>query len=243
MQLSEKSGVADVRSGFSNPLQCRRLAQPPQERRKVSRVKLTQPLAGRAGTARIFLVDASIEGIRVAHQAALPPVLHKIHCSFQWQGHPIELECEVIHNTIFKLAKGSGEKSIYHAGLRIIEADAASRANLKTLISDCVARALDEQKANARGVPATAAHSFQTGKGNDFIRCELVDGTWRRTSTNRPEQPANGFTISAEEDREQIEMLCQTYETADAAGKKLIRTLAEMSISKSEGVPTRRYTP
>jgi hypothetical protein len=206
-------------------------------------VKLTQPLGGRSGTARVFLVDVSIEGIRVAHQGALPPVLHKCHVSFQWQGHPIELDCEVIHNAIFKLAKSSGEKSIYHAGLRVVEADATSRANLKMLVSDCVARALDEQKANARGVPATAAHSFQTGKGNDFIRCELVDGAWRRTSTNRPEQPVNGFTISAEEDRDQIEMLCQTFETSDAAGRKLIKTLAEMSISKAEGVPTRRYTP
>ena len=220
------------------------MAQPPKERRKVSRVKLTQPLGGRSGTARVFLVDVSLEGLRVAHQGTLPPVLHKCHISLRWQGHPIELDCEVIHNSIFKLAKGpGGEKSIYHAGLRIREADATSRANLKLLVSDCVARALDEQKANARGVPASAAHSFQTGKGNDYIRCELVDGAWRRTTTNRPEQPTNGFTISAEEEREQVELLCQTFETADAAGRKLIKTFAEMSISKAEGVPTRRYTP
>jgi hypothetical protein len=106
-----------------------------------------------------------------------------------------------------------------------------------------VARALDEQKANARGIPSAAVQAFQTGKGTDFLRCELVDGTWRRTTTGRPEQPANGFTISAEEERDQVEMLCQTFETADAAGRKLIQTMAEMSISKSEGVPTRRYNP
>ena len=114
---------------------------------------------------------------------------------------------------------------------------------LRQLVADCVARALDEQKANARGVPATAALSFQTGKGNDYVRCELVDGAWRRTATNRPEQPANGFTVSAEEERDQVELLCQTFESADAAGRKLIQTMAEMSISKSEGVPTRRYNP
>jgi hypothetical protein len=206
-------------------------------------VKLPQPLGGRAGTARIFLVDASVEGIRVAHQGSLPAVGHSCRVELAWQGHPIELHCEVIHNSIFKLAKAAGEKSVYHAGLRITNADTNSRTALKQLISDCVARALDEQKANARGMPATAALSFQTGKGNDFIRCELVDGAWRRTTTNRPEQPSNGFTISADEEREQIELLCQTWETADVAERKLIRTLAEMSISKSEGVPTRRYTP
>jgi hypothetical protein len=206
-------------------------------------VKLPQPLGGRAGAARVFLVDASVEGIRVAHQGALPKLGETCRLSFDWHGHPIELDCKVIHNALFKLAKADGEKSVYHAGLQITDADNASRTNLKTLISDCVARALDEQKANARGVPATVAQSFQTGKGNDFIRCEFVDGTWRKTTTSRPEQPANGFTISAEEGREQIDMLCETFQNADPAGRKLIRTLAEMSISKAEGVPTRRYTP
>jgi hypothetical protein len=206
-------------------------------------VKLPQPLAGRAANARIFLVDASVEGLRVAHQGTLPAVGNPCRIELAWEGQPIVLDCVVIHNSLFRLAKAAGEKSIYHAGLRITEANAESRAALKQLVADCVARALDEQKANARGIPATAAQSFQTGKGNDFIRCELVDGAWRRTSTNRPEQPANGFTISAEEERDQVEMLCQTFETADAAGRKLIQTMAEMSISKSEGVPTRRYTP
>ena len=209
----------------------------------MSRVKLPRALAARVGTARVFLVDASVEGIRIAHQGALPPAGQRCHLSLEWEGHPIELDCEVIHNSLFRLAKNAGEKSVYHAGLRIANAIGESRAVLRQLVADCVARALDEQKANARGLPAKAAQSFQTGKGNDFIRCELVDGAWRRTSTNRPDQPANGFTISAEEEREQVEMLCETFEIADAAGRKLIQMLAEMSISKSEGVPTRRYTP
>jgi len=206
-------------------------------------VKLSQPLGGRSGNARVFLVDASVEGIRVAHQGTLPPVGQTCQIAFDWHGHTIDLECQVIHNSLFKLAKADGEKSVYHSGLRITNASDESRKTLKQLISEVVARALDEQKANARGVPASAAQSFQTGKGNDFIRCELIDGEWRRTTTSRPEQPQNGFTISAEEGRDQIDMLCQSFETADAAGRKLIRTLAEMSISKSEGVPTRRYTP
>jgi hypothetical protein len=206
-------------------------------------VKLPRPLGGRAGASRIFLVDASVEGIRVAHQGTLPAVGQNCHISFDWEGHPIELECVVIHTALFRLAKSAEEKSVYHAGLRITEAQGDSRAVLRQLVADCVARALDEQKANARGVPAAAAQTFHTGKGSEYLRCELVDGAWRRTSTSRPEQPANGFTVSAEENRAEIEMLCSTFETADAAGRKLIQTMAEMSISKSEGVPTRRYNP
>lgn len=219
------------------------LPNPPEERRKVSRVKLTRPLAGRIGTARIYLVDASVEGIRIAHQAAVPAVGQACHVSFEWEGQPIELDCEVIHNSLAKLAKTSNEKSIYHAGLRVKNATGDSRAALRQLVIDCVARALDEQKANARGVPAEAAQMFQTGKGTEYLRCELVDGTWRRSTTTRPDQPPNGFTVSVSEESEQIEMLCQTFASSDAEGRKLIRTMAAMSISQSEGVPTRKYNP
>lgn len=218
------------------------MSQSPTERRKVSRVRLTRPLGGRCGTARVFLVDASVEGLRIAHQG-IATVGQPLRLEFDWEGHPIELQCVVIHNTLTRLSKSREEKSVYEAGLRITEAVGNSRATLRQLVADCVARALDEQKANARGIPAEAAQSFQTGKGTEYIRCELVDGTWQRTSTTRPDQPANGFTISAEEDRAQLEMLCQTFEASDSEGRKMIQTMAQMSISKSEGVPTRRYSP
>ena len=235
--------VAHVATPFSDRVQFSSVPAPPKERRKVSRAKLTRPVAGRVGAARVFLVDVSVEGIRIAHQSALPPVGQPCRVSFDWHGQLIDLECQVIHNTLFKLAKGEGEKSTYHAGLKITNAIGDSAVALKKLVADVVARALDEQKANARGIPAAAAEVFQTGKGTDFVRCELIDGIWRRTVTSRPEQPANGFTISADEAGDQIELLCQTFESSDAQGRKLIQLMSEMSISKSEGVPTRRYNP
>jgi len=202
-----------------------------------------RPLVARVGAAKVFLVDASVEGIRVAHQGAVPAIGLTCQLSMDWEGQPIELECQVIHNSLFKLAKTADEKSVYHAGLKITDATAESRAAMRQLVSDCVARALDEQKANARGIPAAAAHAVHTSKGTEYIRCELVDGAWRRAVTSRPDQPANGFTISADEERLQVEMLCEMFEKADPKARKMIQTLAELSISKSEGVPTRRYNP
>jgi hypothetical protein len=112
------------------------------------------------------------------------------------------------------------------------------------MISHFVALALDEQKANARGIPANAAQSFQSGKGTEFLRCDFIArGRWTRTKTSEADQPREGFTVSVDEDSEEIERLCTAYETGDLAGRRLIRTLAAMSISKAEGVPTRRYVP
>ena len=202
-----------------------------------------RPHAARVGVARVFILDISLDGARIAHQGTLPSPGQACVLAFDWEGHPVELRCEVTRNTLERLAKSATEKSVYHAGLHILGADHQSRVTLRAMIAALVARALDEQKANARGIPAEAAQCFQTGKGTEFLRFELVNGAWRRTATNRPEQPVHGFTISAEEDRGHIEMLCQTFQNSDEPGRKLIKQMAELSISQAEGIPTRRYEP
>lgn len=210
---------------------------------KYQRVALARPLPARIASDKVFLVDLSRSGVRVAHQGAVPAIGQVCRLEFTWENRTVVLDCKVMRNELVKLAKTAGEKSIYHAGLHIEQAHGDSEATLRELIADVVARALDEQKANARGIPAEAAQVFQTSKGTSYLRCELVDGTWRRTTTTRPDQPQNGFTVSADEDREQINILCDTFAKADAQGQKMIRAMAELSVSRAEGIPTRRYQP
>ncbi len=163
---------------------------------------------------------------------------------FDWQGHSVTLQCSLVRTVLFKEAKTAYDKPLYHSGLRIDSAEFSSDLSLREMISHFVALALDEQKANARGIPPNAAQSFQTGKGSSFIRCDFfAKGRWTKTKTTASDQPREGFTISAEEEPEEIDRLCNAYEVGDHEGRKLIRTLAAMSISKAEGVPTRRYTP
>jgi len=61
--------------------------------------------------------------------------------------------------------------------------------------------------------------------------------------TKEPRQPMNGFTVSASESDESLSLLCEAYEAGNIEARRLIRTMAELSISKSEGIPTRRYDP
>jgi hypothetical protein len=49
--------------------------------------------------------------------------------------------------------------------------------------------------------------------------------------------------VAGDEEESKVEMLRSAYETADADGRNLIRTFAALSISKAEGIPTRRYNP
>jgi hypothetical protein len=136
-----------------------------------------------------------------------------------------------------------GEQSLYRSGLHIIESSRESFDALRELIAERVVRALEEQKANAKGIPPLAAYMYQPEKGDLLRRCEYVEGVWRKTETIRPDQPPNGFTVSADVDPKHLDMLCEAWESTTAEGRRLTQLLAELAVSKHEGVATRRYVP
>ena len=214
------------------------------ERRKYERVKLLRPIPGRVGTARVFVIEAGLDGFRLAHEGTLPPVGKSIHLQFEWEAKRLEFDCEIVHNDLRKRAKSADQKSLYEAGVHVTAAARDSALRLRRIVEDHVERALDEQRANARGIPAASAHAYQTGaQTNQYIRCEFINGAWRRTTTTLRDQPPNGFTISAGEHPGHIETLCQNFASANEEGRKMIRSMAELSISKAEGLSTRRYIP
>jgi hypothetical protein len=214
-----------------------------EERRRYQRVTLPAPLRGTVGNIRVFVIDVSLGGLRLAHQEPLPKVGTSCTVRFEGNTGTIVLPCIMARTTVHRPATHAAEKAVHHSGLQIVADDSWTVRPLRELIAYYVERALDEQKANARGVPATAALSFQTGKGGEFVRFELLASGWRRTTTKESRQPMNGFTISAGESDDNISMLCEAYETSNTEGRRMIRTMAELSISKSEGIPTRRYEP
>jgi hypothetical protein len=213
------------------------------ERRQFGRVTPVQRIRGTVGSVVVVVIDVSLAGVRVAHQEPLPPVGGTSVLKFEWEGRRFSGPCEVRRTRTEKPARSEFEKPLYHSGL-FLPVEGENERVLREIVASAVSRALDEQKANANGIPAIAAQSFQTGKGDDFVRYELKGGTWTQTPTRDPKQPhGEGFTISASESPGKASMLCRAYESGDADGRRLIRTFASLSISKVEGVPTRRYTP
>jgi hypothetical protein len=205
-------------------------------------VHLDPALRGSVDAIPIFVTEVSVAGVLVAHESRFPPkAAHQLW--LDWNEHTLRVEAEAVRTTVMRLARKAGEKSLYNTGMRITRADAKSRKLLRELIADYVVRALNEQLANAHGVPPLAAYSYQSGKGTRYRRCEFVNGLWRKSETINPAQPPEGFTISAEIEPEEVELLCRTWERVDEKGKELTQLLAQLSINKAEGVPTRRYVP
>jgi len=215
---------------------------PPEERRQFHRIHLDVPIAARMHDVPVRLIDVSLNGARVVSEARFGPGSSE-ELRFEWNDMDIRVGCTVIRCTLYSFAKAPGDRSLYQSGLKIVETFGNSDRGLREMIASYVIRALEEQKANARGLPPIGPYFYVEGKGDRYRRCELIDGKWRRTETTKTDQPVTGFTISADVRSYYVNLLCDAYQNADEEGRRLTQTLAQLSISKAEGVPTRRYLP
>lgn len=211
----------------------------------MQRVKLIEPLRGSIDAQRVFVIDVSLRGLRIAHQESIGRVSDVITLSAQWDARPLHLKCEIVRTQVHRVAESATARTLHHSGVVIKQALGMSATTLRELIESHILRAIDEQKANAQGIPAIAAQSFQTGKPSHYKRHELFAGRWRETATSDPAQPPNGFTVSADHSPHEVAMLRNAFERGDSAtgGRDLIWRLAKLSITASEGVSTRRFMP
>lgn len=214
------------------------------DRRRVQRVSLPQPLRAAIGPVKIFIVDLSLHGLRILHQDDIGSVGSQAVVTTTLDGHAIELDCRIVRTALHRAAEQTKTKTQYHSGLSISRAVGNAADDLRRFIVDHVERALDEQKANARGIPARAAQSVRTGAPAAFVRHEYTRGQWREVMTVTAAQPESGFTIAADHSPAEVEMLRRAYERAATnADRATIRRLAALSVSSGEVVQARRYTP
>ena len=97
------------------------------DRRRHSRVSLPQPIRGAVGTARVYVLDASVGGIRIAHQAVLPSPGEFCRIEMPTDLGPIKLDCEVVRTV--------PERTLYHTALQIVAADHQSAERLRSMCS------------------------------------------------------------------------------------------------------------
>ncbi|HEX2121627.1 MAG TPA: hypothetical protein VHL59_08300, partial [Thermoanaerobaculia bacterium] len=71
-----------------------------------------------------------------------------------------------------------------------------------------------------------AARSKET-----FLRCQLGSRGWVRDVTASRDQPPDGFTISAAETEDQVQLLQLAYEESDERERRLLREFAAASLS------------
>jgi len=216
-----------------------------EDRRQYQRVKLTRAAPCQIDDRGGFVFDVSLTGALVAHEErdAATRLQGEVKVSWEWEGQPLSFIAQIVRSDLERRETRQGIRRIRRLGISFVRPLGASDQVLQEIIMAHVERALDEQKANARGIPAIAPSSVQTGGGlKGYLICRYRRGRWTRSESESSEQPPDGFTISVSESH-QASLLCESYEEADEEGRKMIRQMAEISISEEKGIPTRRYDP
>lgn len=224
-------------------------------RRRAERVRLVMPRAARLGVLNVVLSDVSIAGAGIQHHVQVAPntVLPLV---FRWEKQNLEVGCRLVRSRLELFTRGDSSLRVYHSGVEFIEND-DHRHTVRDVIAVRVARALDRQIADAHAtepldVPASDSSGginlnmlfpLFTPAGRGYVRCTYERGRWRRELVNTPDQPENGFTISAHESPEEIDLLCKTYGTALHEERRLIRIFAQLSVCEPSEVPHRAYEP
>jgi len=104
------------------------------ERRRHQRVKLREPLRGAVGAARIYVLDASMGGMRVAHQGTLPDPGEYCRIELPTDMGTVKVDCEVVRTVPQPPPLTQTTKPIFHSGLAVVTpADRQSAERLKTI--------------------------------------------------------------------------------------------------------------
>lgn len=229
--------------------------------RRVQRVHFAQPIIARLGSAQVVLVDISVMGARVEHHVPLIAGAYS-QLTFRWDDETIVVDCRIARSRLERFSAGPDGMTVYHSGLAFESLSDDTRSHIKAMIGGFITRALEEQKLNARGVlpehdvsrmpifrfggqlTANDKHldgsallpTSRVAKETGYICYALENTSWRRKRTYDPGQPMEGFTISANEDHAQVELLCEAYQQSDRDGRRLIQLCAQLSLMEGEDV-------
>jgi hypothetical protein len=186
-----------------------------------------------------LILDVGIGGAFLEHYGEMTPGA-QFRLTFRWNGQEVEFLSEVRRTIVVRTPGGDGRSKVSHTGVRFIEGVGESQSLLLEMIATFVGRVLAAQKANAAGDASDASTLAQLGEARRirsrgiFISFRFRDGSWWRVPTDSAKQPLDGFTVSAHEDEEELETLCQTYEAADDEGRNLIRLVSELSVLNAQ---------
>jgi hypothetical protein len=189
-------------------------------RRAYQRLTLMEPLDAWFGDFSVRLVDVSASGAQIEHDEPIPDDARGL-LRFYWRSQEVEI-----------LATTARIIETNRTGLHFLE----ESDSLRSLIAMSAADLLRALQANARGDRGAnlVGDETLTSAWRPPIRgyvCWTFDNLgWHARPSDSADQPDNGFTISAAESDEQVELLRQTYESGDAEARRLTRMLAEMSV-------------
>ncbi|HEX9407048.1 MAG TPA: PilZ domain-containing protein [Thermoanaerobaculia bacterium] len=194
-----------------------------EERREFQRLNLTKPLDGWFGDFSVLVVEISATGAKLVHDEPIPMGSRGL-LRFTWRGRELEILSQV--------TRSEGARSGVHF-LQFSD-------DLRTLVTESANEVLRAQQANAEGDrkrnvvgdETLTAASAGARALSGFLQYHLTGKGWKCHRALLPDQPDDGFTVSANESQEQIDLLCRTYESGDEEAKRMTRMIAQLSVTR-----------
>lgn len=202
------------------------------------------------GEHRVMLIDYSAEGLLLEHYRELPVDIQAVFL-IEWEGQRVAVICRVVQCEKFPVSWGS-EFCVYRTSVLFIDGGADLERKLDRLIDARHQVSIALQMANASGqVPPRPHPTFRNGlvaieqlgalRATEYMRMTWDGRRWTALCTTDARQPAEGFTVSADEPAQQIQRLCEAYEQSTAEGRILIRAQARISVDGTRKRPRRGH--
>jgi hypothetical protein len=201
------------------------------DRRDFQRLKLAKPLMALLDGHNALILDIGVAGAFIEHYGRLQPGA-RVRLTFRWQANDVEFGCSVVRSNVVR----DDAKVMSQTALQFVESVGDATTRLKQMMATFVGQILVALKDNAWARRETESDTIlekiggaRRGRSTGRVMYRLNGKTWTRTRTDSAVQPADGFTVAAYEDEEELEILCRAYEAADEAGRQMIRVIAELS--------------
>jgi hypothetical protein len=104
-----------------------------KDRRRFQRIRPPAPIRGAVGTARVYVLDASLGGVSVLHENVLPTPGDICRVEILSDMGPITLDCEVVRTVQHTTGQNGFSKPLCQSGLRVVAADHQSAQRLRTM--------------------------------------------------------------------------------------------------------------
>lgn len=224
------------------------------DRRRLERIHLAEPIPARVGDLDVRVLDIGLLGARVQHERPLE-VGTTSTIEFSHEGNRVFAGCRVVRCDFQPILSEARGERVYFSGIEFESSDEEAGRALKRLIADHITRALEAQRANAKGAIAELAENVpflrdsgargkvRRSQPASYVCCRLgSDGVWKKAILSRPTQPHDGFTVRLGETEDEIDRLCRAYKEAGPELRKLIRLCAEMSaVEDEETLPPQNF--
>lgn len=225
-----------------------------EERRASQRLQLAEPIPAKLNDVDVVLLDLGVAGALVEHGGSVE-VGSDANLRFDSADGNIEFLCEVVRSSspqplpegVIQFPGADVQDRKYQSGVRFMRAVGDSAERLRRMLAVHVDRILRAQQANAMGnreknvidgdATITSLGAARRASESGFLVFRYGEDGWKKTFALLPDQPLDGFTVGAFEDESHLEGLCRAYEAADEQGRRLIRMMAELSISEAKGLP------